>query len=60
MLREINEKAPIITTPIAQLDGKKIVETMEHSMSLEEELLAEITCPECGGHHAEGGAVLRT
>lgn len=54
MLREINEKAPIITTPIAQLDGKKIVETMEHSMSLEEELLAEITCPECGGHHAEG------
>ncbi len=44
----------MITTPIAQLDGKKIVETMEHSMSLEEELLAEITCPECGGHHAEG------
>ena len=51
ILRGLNEKAPIITTPIEQLSGEKLLETMEGSKSLEEELLAEITCPECGGHH---------
>ena len=54
LLRELNEKAPFITTPIAQLPGKKILETMESSKSLEEELLAEVICPECGGHHDHG------
>ena len=42
LLRELNEKAPIITTPIEQLPGEKILETMESSKSLEEELLAEV------------------
>ena len=51
ILRGLNEKAPIITTPIEQLSGEKLLETMEGSKSLEEELLAEIVCPECGGHH---------
>ena len=51
ILRGLNEKAPIITTPIEQLSGAKLLETMEGSKSLEEELLAEIVCPECGGHH---------
>ena len=41
LLRELNEKAPIITTPIEQLPGEKILEAMESSKSLEEELLAE-------------------
>ncbi len=54
LLRELNEKAPFITTPIAQLDGAKILATMESSKSLEEELLAEIVCPECGHHHEKG------
>lgn len=54
LLRELNDKAPFITTPIAQLPGKKILETMESSKSLEEELLAEVICPECGGHHDHG------
>ena len=54
LLRELNEKAPFITTPIAQLDGAKILATMESSKSLEEVLLAEIVCPECGHHHEEG------
>ena len=54
ILRELNEKAPIITTPIAELPGDKLLETMEHSKTLEEELLAEIMCPECGGHHEYG------
>ena len=54
LLRELNDKAPFITTPIAQLPGKKNLETMESSKSLEEELLAEVICPECGGHHEHG------
>ena len=41
LLRELNDKAPFITTPIAQLPGEKILETMESGKSLEEELLAE-------------------
>ena len=36
LLRELNDKAPVITTPIAQLSGKKILETMESGKSLEE------------------------
>ena len=55
LLRELNAKAPFITTPITQLPGKKILETMESSMSLEEELLSEVICPECGHHHGHGG-----
>ena len=51
ILREINAKAPIITTPVEQLTGTKLLEIMEGSKSLEEELLAEIVCPVCGGHH---------
>ena len=54
ILRRLNEKAPVITTPIAQLSGEKLLETMEGSNSLEEELLAEITCPVCGGNHHDG------
>ncbi len=41
LLRSINEKAAIITTPIEKLDGKKILEVMEHPVSLEQELLEE-------------------
>lgn len=54
LLRELNSKAPFITTPIVQLPGEKILETMESSKSLEEELLEEIICPECGHHHEHG------
>lgn len=54
ILRELNGKAPFITTPIAQLSGKKILETMESGRSLEEELLSEMLCPECGHHHEHG------
>ena len=54
LLRELNDKAPFITTPIAQLPGKKILETMESGKSLEDELLAEVICPECGEHHDHG------
>lgn len=51
LLRELNEKAPIITTPIDELSGSKLLEVMEAGKSLEEELLSEVTCPVCGEHH---------
>ena len=41
LLRSINEKAAIITTPIEKLEGKKILEVMEHPVSLADELLKE-------------------
>ena len=41
LLRSINKKAAIITTPIEKLDGKKILEVMEHPVSLADELLKE-------------------
>lgn len=52
LLRGINKKAAIITTPIEKLDGKKLVEVMEHPVSLEQELMQEEVCPECGHVHA--------
>ena len=55
LLRELNDKAPFITTPISELPGKKVLETMESGKSLEEELLDEIICPECGHHHHDHG-----
>ena len=54
ILRGINGKSPIITTPIAQLSGEKLLEIMEGSKSLEEELLSELRCPECGEVHEHG------
>ena len=55
LLRGINAKAAIITTPIEKLDGKKIREVMEKPVSLEEELMAEEeVCPECGHVHEHG------
>ena len=51
LLREINPRAAIITTPIKVLGGKKLLEVMEHPVSLEEELLKEEVCPECGHIH---------
>lgn len=51
LLRELNSSAPFITTPISLLSGKKILETMESSESLEKELMDEMVCPECGHVH---------
>ena len=49
MLREMNDKAAIITTPIAQLDGKKILETMEYVQSLSE--MMDVLKQEHHHHH---------
>ena len=51
LLREINKKAAIITTPIENLDGKKLLEVMENPVSLEQEMMEEEVCPECGHVH---------
>ncbi len=39
----------LITTPVAKLSGRKLLDTMEHPVSLEEEVLREET--EGHGHH---------
>ncbi len=51
LLREKNEKAPIVTTPWDQLTGPQILSAMEDGNTLAAELLAEEECPVCGGHH---------
>ena len=56
LLREKNERAPIVTTPWDQLTGAQLLEVMERGSTLAEELLAaeeaeDEPCPVCGGHH---------
>ncbi len=60
LLREKNEKAPIVTTPWDQLTGAQLLAAMENGNTLAEELMAEEkedACPVCGGrhHHDHGG-----
>ena len=42
ILRQHNPKATIITTPIAELDGKQILEAIEGKSDLQAEILAEV------------------
>ena len=42
IIREHNSKATVITTPWDQIDGKKILETIENAKDLEAELMAEV------------------
>ena len=51
LLRSLNKDAAIITTPIENLDGKKLVEVMEHLVSLEQEMIEE----EHEHHHHHDG-----
>ena len=51
LLRSLNKDAAIITTPLENLDGKKLVEVMEHPVSLEQEMLEE----EHEHHHHHDG-----
>lgn len=62
LIREHNEKATIITTPLGELDGRAILETIEGADTLEDmmkEMLEQAhdhheegeECPVCGGHH---------
>ena len=51
IIRSLNKKAAVITTPVEKLAGEKILDIMENNRSLEKELMEEETCPVCGGHH---------
>ncbi len=42
LLREHNPKATIITTPLTELDGKMILETIEGKSDLQAQILAEV------------------
>lgn len=51
IIREHNAKAAIITTPWDELDGKKILETIENAKDLEAELMAEVAKMHEGHEH---------
>ena len=51
LIREHNSKATIITTPLAQLDGRQILETFEGKEDLNAQILAEVLASEEASHH---------
>ena len=51
LIREHNQKATIITTPLAELDCKKVLETIEGGEDLQSEILAEVMAAEEEHHH---------
>ena len=55
LVKAHNESAVFVTTPIAQLDAKELLKTMERRDSIEEELArlmeSEEVCSVCGHHH---------
>lgn len=51
LIREHNQKATIITTPLAELDGRKVLETIEGGEDLQSEILAEVMSAEEEHHH---------
>ena len=51
LIREHNQKATIITTPLTELDGKKVLETIEGGENLQSEILAEVMAEEEEHHH---------
>lgn len=51
LIREHNSKATIITTPVAQLDGKEILDTIEGRSDLQSEILAEVMAANEEHHH---------
>lgn len=55
LIRTLNDKSPIVTTPWEDITGAQILEVMEGKNDFAEELLREAEiCPECGHHHHEG------
>lgn len=51
IIREHNDRATVITTPWEELDGKKILETIENAKDLEAELMAEVARLHEEHHH---------
>ena len=48
---KMKEDATLVTTPIEKLSVAKLLEAMEKTVSLADELMQEEVCPVCGGHH---------
>ena len=56
LIREINKAATIITTPLADLSGEKLLEILEHPIDLKAELFEELAEEhEHHHHHDEDG-----
>lgn len=56
LIREINKDATIITTPLADLSGEKLLEILEHPIDLKAELFEELAEEhEHHHHHDEDG-----
>ncbi len=51
LIREHNAKATIITTPLTELDGRTVLETIEGKSDLQSEILAEVMASEEAHHH---------
>ena len=51
LLRRCNMNAPIVTTPWDELTGEQLLAAMEQGNTFAADLMAEETCPTCGGHH---------
>ena len=55
LIRMLNDRSPIVTTPWEDITGAQILEVMEGKNDFAEDLLREAEiCPECGHHHHEG------
>ena len=55
LIREHNSRAALITTPLAQLDGKEILKTIEDGSDLEKELMKEVLAHREEVHDHEHG-----
>ena len=53
LIREINKDATIITTPLADLSGEKLLEILEHPIDLKAELFEELAEEHEHHHHDE-------
>lgn len=51
LIREHNPKATIITTPLEQLDGREVLETIEGAADLEAELMEQVKAMQEEHHH---------
>ena len=51
LIREHNPKATVITTPLAQLDGKDVLATIEGATDLETELMEQVKAMHEEHHH---------
>lgn len=55
LIRILNDRSPIVTTPWEDITGEQILAVMEGKNDFAEELLREAEiCPECGHHHHDG------